>query len=129
MFNAHFQSLLREPAPDMETFAKALHQRLHYMSRLGIFKSVDVLLDAPPADVSVADEYVPVDVRIAIQEKPRFFLKSGSEFSKNEASLVGYARLNLDLISRRLLALSETFLAMRKCWSFPTAEEHAQMQR
>ena len=87
LLNTHFHSLLTQTAPDMNSFAQALHARLHHMSLLGIFKSVNILLDAP-SELLLPGDHTPVDVILELEEKPRLFLKTGTEFSKNEANLV-----------------------------------------
>jgi hypothetical protein len=88
LMQAHFKHLLASQAPDMTAFVEALHAHLHHMSQLGIFKTMDVLLDIPTDDVDVAGEVVAVDVVVRVEERPKFFLKTGTEFAKNEASLV-----------------------------------------
>lgn len=97
LLETHFRPLLDSQAPDMTSFVEALHARLHHLSQLGIFKSMDVLLDAP-SDLSATGDVVPVDVIVRVEERPRFFLKTGTEFSKNEASLVCQSSFRVSVI-------------------------------
>lgn len=74
---------------DIEQFTRNLHNKLHEMSLLGIFKCVDVLIDSSK-EAYASSGVVPVDITINLKERPRLFLKTGSEFSKNEANIVRY---------------------------------------
>lgn len=78
-----------QPALKASTFGEIiqeLNQACHRLSHLGIFKEMDVVIDTSP---EYRDKYNEVDVTIIVKEKPRLFLKTGTEIGSDEGSLVG----------------------------------------
>ncbi|KAJ3327175.1 hypothetical protein HDU93_002096, partial [Gonapodya sp. JEL0774] len=63
---------------DVLTATQSVHDRL---SRLGIFSEVDIGLDASP---SGGDE---MDVVLKVKERPRLFIKTGTEIGSSDGSL------------------------------------------
>lgn len=73
-------------ATTMQDLMLRLSTACDHLSALGIFTSVDLDLDVAPG-FSAEDQIIPVAVRVQVKEKPRLFIKTGTEVGADEGSV------------------------------------------